>query len=186
MYSAACVIWWARLVRATCTSRKKYSLQCVLLWSPFVPVRQPSHCLVANHPGSSEWPSLCVGHQTSQQTCLIHTCLATSIGSAREWRIKVGQMLPSITMLNSISYYVLWVYDHCHCVALSWNRELGTWADDVSSNRLVICMVCSPGHVVHTLIHRVLFIIRCKCKNLPHARMHACTHNTLLKGLTRK
>ena len=34
-------------------------------------------------------------------------------------------------------------------------QRLATWADDVSSGRLVTCMVCSSGHVVHILIHIV-------------------------------
>ena len=66
------------------------SWQCMLLWSPLVPVLQPSHCLATNHPWFSERPSLCAIRQTSQQTCLVHTSLATSTGSACRRRKKDG------------------------------------------------------------------------------------------------
>lgn len=60
-------------------------------------------------------------------------------------------------MLNSLSDYVHQVFDHCQRMGtLVKKGEKGTLADDFSTSRLVNYMICSPGHVVHTLIQSSL------------------------------
>ena len=128
--------------------------QCLLLWFPLVPVLQSSHC----HRPPNISTNLCSPYISGHFHWI---CLEMAyIG----WSSVITGVCPALSC-----WAAYWVFDHCHLVdTLVEQGEEGTWADYFSSSRLVTFTECSPGHVVHTLSHRALFIVRGQCKNLLH------------------